>query len=203
MKRTQLNINIDPALLKKIKDAARLSGKSLASFVSDCFTKEVGAISEKTIDTRISIIEARLESIESTISAFVPANQKTTPFTSEEVQKCNEFIKAVFKRELRKKQYKSIKIAWNDLIGHIKCFDQWSDTYTMRLKETLFIDHGDPLSVDEMNLLTKGSKCPCPIRTGLINWINNSDEDTCCCSNKTFPSLQTICEKGSSLANDL
>ena len=97
----------------------------------------------------------------------------------------------------------SIKDAWNDLITHIQCFDQWNDTYTFRLKDSLFIEHGDPLSHNEMNLLTKGKECPCPIRTGLINWINNANQGQCCCSDKSFPSQQTICEKGSALIKDI
>ncbi len=35
MKRTQLNINIDPNLLKEIKASARKSGKSLVDYVND------------------------------------------------------------------------------------------------------------------------------------------------------------------------
>ena len=41
MKRTQLNINIDPILLKEIKASARKSGKSLVEYVNDVFRKEL------------------------------------------------------------------------------------------------------------------------------------------------------------------
>ena len=90
-----------------------------------------------------------------------------------------------------------------DLISHSQYFEQWNDRYTLRLKESLFIEHGDPFSHNEMNLLTKGKECPCPIRTGLINWINNANPGQCCCSDKSFPSQQTICEKGSKLVDDI
>jgi len=60
---------------------------------------------------------------------------------------------------------------------------------------TQIIEHGQPLSSDEMNLLTKGKEYPFSIRTGLINWINIADQGQCCCSDKGFPSQQDICEK--------
>ena len=203
MKRNQLNINIDHELLQKIKESARKSGKSITGFVSDCCLNKVEESSSQSIDSRFSTIEKRLQSIENTLSLLVPGRQKITPFTPQEAKKCNEFIKAIFEKELKKKKYKSIKDGWNDLISHINCFDQWNDIYTLRLKESLFIEHGDPLSSDEMNLLTKGKECPCPIRTGLINWINNANQGQCCCSDKSFPSQQTICEKGSKLLEEL
>ena len=203
MKRTQLNINLDPELLRQIKEAARVSGKSITSFISDCVIKQVGEPSGQSIDSRLNNIERRLQSIEVNITTLLPIGRKITPFTPEEAHNCNQFIKAVFNRELKRQKYNSIKDAWNDLIRHINCFDQWSEVFTFRLKETLFIEHGDPLSDFEMNLLTKGKECPCPIRTGLINWINNSNEAKCCCSDKTFPTQQEICEKGSALLEDL
>ena len=127
----------------------------------------------------------------------------TPSFTPHELQNFNEFIKAVFSKELKRKGYRSTKEAWNDFINHINCFEQWSETCSFRLKESLFIEHADPLTCDEMNQLTKGKRCPCPIRTGLINWINNSDQGKCCCADKSFPSQQVICEKGSNLIDEL
>ena len=203
MQRSQLNISIHPELLKRIKESARKSGKSITNYVTDCCTNQVENFSSQSTDSRLNTIEERLESIEKTLAILVPGNQKITPFTPEEAIRCNDFIKALFEHEVKKKKYKSIKNAWNDLISHIECFDQWNDRYTLRLKESLFIEHGDPFSHNEMNLLTKGKECPCPIRTGLINWINNANPGQCCCSDKSFPSQQTICEKGSKLVDDI
>ncbi len=203
MKRSQLNISIDPELLRKIKESARKSGKSIAGYVSDSCTKQIEVSSTQSTDSRFSIIEARLQSIEKSLSLLFSGSQKRTPFTPQEAKNCNKFIKAIFRKELRKKNYKSASDGWNDLISHINCFDQWNDMYTYKLKESLFFEHGDPLTSDEMNLLTKGKECPCPIRTGLINWINNKSYGQCCCSDKIFPSQQTICEKGAHLIKEL
>ena len=203
MKRTQLNVSIDSKLLEKIKESARLSGKSLVGFVSDCFVNQIENIPYQTLDSRFHTIEQRLESIEKKLEIPLPQSQKTTTFTSLEVQNFNEFIKAVFRKELKRKGYSSMKKAWNDFINHINCFDQWNEICSLRLKEFLFIEHGDPLISDEINNLQVGDICSHPIRTGIINWINNSTKGECCCSDKTFPSQEAIFQKGSLLLEDI
>ena len=203
MKRTQLNVSIDPKLLERIKESARISGKSLVAYVSDCFVNQIENISVESIDSRFQIIEQRLQALEKNMQLLNPQTQKTTSFTSTEVKNFNEFIKAVFKKETKRKGYKSIKEAWNDFINHINCFDQWDEKCSFRLKESLFYEHGDPLTSDEMNYLKNGDICPQPIRTGIINWMNNSSRGQCCCSFKDFPSQQQICEKGQILVQDM
>ena len=203
MKRTQLNVSIDPKLLKRIKETARISGKSLVGFVSDCFLNQLDDQPSETIDSRFSVIEQRLLSIEKKLDLPIVNSQEKKPFTTQEVNNFNEFIKAIFRKELERKGYSSTKEAWNDFINHINCFDQWNEICSFRLKESLFIEHGDPLSSDEINYLKEGEICPHPIRTGIINWINNSAKGECCCSDKNFPSQETICEKGLMLVEDI
>ena len=203
MKRTQLNVSIDRKLLEKIKESARISGKSLVGFVSDCFVKQLDNLPVKSLDSRFYTIEQRLQLIEQKLGLAFHESQKQSKFTSNEVRNFNEFIKAIFNEELKRKGYRSVKEAWTDFINHINCFDQWDETCSFRLKESLFIEHADPLTSDEINHLKEGSVCPQPIRTGIINWINNSSKGKCCCSDKAFPSQQQICEKGSILVEDI
>ncbi len=203
MKRTQLNVSIDPKLLEKIKESARISGKSLVGFVSDCFVNQIENLPVESIDSRFQTIEQRLQLIENNLQLPELKAQRNQPFTSQELENFNEFIKAVFKKELKRKGYRSMKEAWNDFINHINCFEQWDETCSFRLKESLFIEHADPLTSEEINHLKEGDVCPQPIRTGIINWINNSDRGECCCSDKEFPSQQQICEKGSVLVEDI
>ncbi|KGG21016.1 hypothetical protein [Prochlorococcus marinus] len=203
MKRTQLNVSIDPKLLEKIKESARISGKSLVGYVSDCFVNQIENLPVESIDSRFQTIEQRLQSIENNLQLPALKAQRIQPFTSQEVENFNEFIKAVFRKELKRKGYRSMKEAWNDFINHINCFEQWDETCSFRLKESLFIEHADPLTSEEINHLREGDVCPQPIRTGIINWINNSDRGECCCSDKEFPSQQQICEKGSMLVEDI
>ena len=47
MKRTQLNVNIDPNLLKEIKTSARKEGKSLVEYVNDFFIKHYLLLSDE------------------------------------------------------------------------------------------------------------------------------------------------------------
>ena len=118
MQRSQLNISINPELLKRIKESARKSGKSITNYVTDCCANQVENFSSQSPDSRLNTIEERLESIEKTLALLVPGNQKISPFTSEEAIRCNEFIKALFEYEVKKKKYKSIKNAWKSVITH-------------------------------------------------------------------------------------
>ena len=203
MKRTQLNVSIDPKLLEKIKESARISGKSLVSYVSDCFVNQIENLPVESIDSRFQIIEQRLQSIENKLDFPDNESHVKPSLTTHELKNFNEFIKAVFSKELKRKGYRSMKEAWNDFINHINCFEQWNETCSFRLKESLFIEHADPLTSEEINHLKEGEVCPQPIRTGIINWINNSDRGECCCSDQKFPSQQQICEKGSILVEDI
>ena len=203
MKRTQLNVSIDPKLLEQIKESARISGKSLVNFVSECFVNQINDLPVQSLDSRFQMIEQRIQSIEKNLQLPASQVQKISPFTSQEVQNFNEFIKAVFLKELKRKGYISIKEAWNDFINHINCFEQWDEICSFRLKESLFFEQGDPLTIEEIDNLKEGDICPQPIRTGIINWINNSARGKCCCSVKDFPSQQQICEKGSMLVEDI
>ena len=89
MKRTQLNVSIDPKLLEKIKESARISGKSLVAFVSDCFIKQIDNLPVKSMESRFQMIEQRLQLIEEKIELPAPQAQKCSPFTSEEVNNFN------------------------------------------------------------------------------------------------------------------
>ena len=71
MKRTQLNVSIDPKLLEKIKESARLSGKSLVSFVSDCFINQIENLPIESLDSRFHTIEQRLKSIEENNKSYI------------------------------------------------------------------------------------------------------------------------------------
>ncbi len=203
MGRSQLNINIDPLLLKKLKEEAMKSGKTISNFVSDAISREVEhTFTRITLEARVSAIEERLKSLE-VIDRKLFVDKKITPFTKREAENCNKFIQAIFQEETKRKKYQSSKDAWNDLIGYIDCFDQWNEFYTLRLKEVLFISNGDFLTSDEMNSLTNGKICPCPIRTGLIRWINDLEKGKCSCSDSSFPSQQAICNKGPKLLEEL
>jgi len=203
MKRTQLNINIDPDLLKEIKASARKSGKSLVEYVNDLFRNHLHNDVSGDMEIRLSNYEKRLKFIEENILLDIKKNKKISNFTPLEAENFNDFVKAIFKKELKRKQYNSPTDAWHELVSHLNCFDKWDERCSLRLKEILFIDDGDALNSDEMNSLKESEMCPSPIRTGIINWINNSEKGQCCCSNSDFPSEKLIREKGSRLISEI
>ena len=203
MKRTQLNINIDPNLLKEIKASARKSGKSLVEYVNDLFRNHLHNDVSGDMEIRLSNYEKRLKFIEDNILLDIKKNKKISNFTPQEAENFNDFVKAIFKKELKRKQYNSPTDAWHELVSHLNCFDKWDERCSLRLKEILFIDDGDALNSDEMNSLKESEMCPSPIRTGIINWINNSEKGKCCCSNSNFPSEKLIREKGALVISDL
>ena len=203
MKRTQLNINIDPNLLKEIKTSARKEGKSLVEYVNDFFKKHLNNDASDDVEIRLSNHENRLKLIEENIGLAIKQKKKFPDFTPQEAANFNDFVKAIFQKEVKRKKYNSTKDACNDLISHLNCFDKWNEKCSLRLKEILFIDHGDSLNSDEMNSLQESQMCPSPLRTGIINWINNSEKGKCSCSNSNFPSEQIIRAKGAELISDL
>ena len=203
MKRTQLNVNIDPNLLQEIKTSARKAGKSLVEYVNDFFIKNLDNSAPVELEMILSNLEKRLKFIEEEMGLDIQRNKKFSDDTPQEAANFNDFVKAIFEKEVKKKKYNSSKDAWNDLISHLNCFDKWNERCSLRLKEILFIDHGDSLNCDEMNSLKDSQMCPSPLRTGIINWINNSEKGKCSCSNSNFPSEQIIRAKGAELISDL
>ena len=202
MKRTQLNINIDPNLLKEIKTSARKEGKSLVEYVNDFLIKHLNNDASDDLEIRLRNHENRLKFIEKNMGLAIKQN-KFSDFTPQEAANFNDFVKAIFEKEVKRKKYNSAKDAWNDLISHLNCFDKWNERCSLRLKEILFIDHGESLNCDEMNFLKDSEMCPSPLRTGIINWISNSEKGKCSCSNSNFPSEQIIRAKGAELISDL
>ena len=203
MKRTQLNINIDPNLLKEIKTIARKEGKSLVEFVNDFFKKNLNNDASGDVEIRLNNHENRLKLIEENIGLAIKQKKKLSNFTPQEAANFNDFVKAIFEKQVKRKKYNSTKDACDDLISHLNCFDKWNERCSLRLKEILFIDQGDSLDCAEMNSLKDSQMCPSPLRTGIINWINNSEKGKCSCSNSNFPSEQIIRAKGAELISDI
>ena len=203
MARTQLNIGIHPELLKLIKKESRKAGKTVSSFLSEIIANTLSKKKYEGSYQRIDEIEQKVVALERKISSVTSTQQKVTPSTEAESGKCSEFIRAIFNQKLKKDATLIRKQEFIDLIKHISCFHQWSQIYTLRLKEVLFTDDYEPFTAYELNNLTLGKECPCPIRTGLINWIEGNIIGHCSCSNINFPSQQEICEKGSTLVENI
>ena len=91
MKRTQLNINIDPNLLKEIKTSARKEGKSLVEYVNDFFKKHLNNDASDDVEIRLSNHENRLNLIEENMGLAIKQN-KFLDFTPQEAANFNDFV---------------------------------------------------------------------------------------------------------------
>ncbi len=203
MSRTQLNISIDPVLLKALKKAAIRSGKTLSNHLTEIISASISNENNNVQPTRIQVLEEKVIALEKKFSILTSNNHKITPFTEEESKKWSEFTREVFYRKIEQEEHITRKEAFEELVSQISCFNQWNTIYTLRLKEILFLDDYNPFSAKELNFLTLGNECPSPIRTGLINWITGNNSRECSCINRDFPTQQEICLRGSVLAKDI
>ena len=203
MARSQLNINIDPALLLELKEKARIEGKTVTSFISELLSKTLKSQTTKPLSEKVTILEEKIDFLEDKINKILSPQKKITPFNNSEAKNCSEFIRALFYKQIKRSKIDNRKQAYEQLLSHIKCFHQWDDFYSLRLKEVLFIDDYEPFSSSELNSLTTGKECPCPIRTGLINWINDKELGKCSRENEEFPSQQEICDEGPKILGNI
>ena len=67
-RRTQLNINISPELLQKLKRSAMKSGKTLTTFVSEVLSSKMQSYNPNKLSTpKNNSIEERIDSIEEVV----------------------------------------------------------------------------------------------------------------------------------------
>ena len=140
MARTQLNINIDPALLSRLKSESIKSGKTLSNFLTELISNSLDGneyIYSHMDLSRIQSMENKIFELERKISDLSLRKQKMTPFTDPESKNCSEFMRELFSRKI-KNDGLSKKQGFDLLIDHISCFHQWNKLYSLRFKEILF-----------------------------------------------------------------
>ena len=193
MTKSQFNIKISKDLLTKVKRQAMMLGKSLTEHITDLVTQSLSDndIQNRSFSStdRIKDLEERLLSLESKVGNHIYLNNKLKPFTNEEAINCTKFMRGVFEKELRKRNFDNKKDAFDDLLQHIKVYEQLNAVFSDRLKEIMISDKPSPWTGKELNDLTGDEKCNCSIRKGLINWTGRID----------CPSQQEICDKGEKL----
>ena len=160
-KRTQLNINIDEELLKALKFKALSKNINLNTLVKQILSE----------NTKSLILD-----------------DSSNRFSDNDAINCTNFMKSLFQKTSQKLNYPNHEEAFKSLIFQIEKFNQWNDTYSIRLKSVL-LGSGESWTASELNKLTLDRECECPIYAGLKIWTG-SDE---------FPSQDLICDLGSSL----
>ena len=193
MTKSQFNIKISKDLLIKVKRQAMMSGKSLTEHITDLVTKSLSDNDNQNIDlsavNKIENLEKRLLSLESIVSNREYLSQKLKPFTNSEAINCTKFMRAVFDKELEKRNYDDKSEAFDDFLQSVQVFDGLNKLFSDRLKEIMLSDKPSPWTGRELNELTGEDKCNCSIRKGLIHWTGKTK----------CPSQQEICDKGEEL----
>ena len=193
MTKSQFNIKISKDLLIKVKRQAMMSGKSLTEHVTDLVTKSLSENDIQNIDlssvNKIEDLEKRLLSLESIVTNREYLSQKLKPFTNSEAINCTKFMRAVFDKELEKRNYDDKSEAFDDFFKSVKVYDGLNKSFSDRLKEIMLSDKPSPWTGRELNELTGEDKCNCSIRKGLIHWTGKTE----------CPSQQEICDKGEEL----
>ena len=193
MPKSQFNIKISKDLLIKVKRQAMMSGKSLTEHITDLVTNSLSNNDNQNIDlsavNKIKNLEKRLLSLESIVSNREYLSQKLKPFTNSEAINCTKFMRAVFDKELEKRNYDDKSEAFDDFLQSVQIFDGLNKLFSDRLKEIMLSDKPSPWTGRELNELTGEDKCNCSIRKGLIHWTGKTE----------CPSQQEICDKGEEL----
>ena len=174
MTKSQFNIKISKDLLIKVKRQAMMSGKSLTEHITDLVTKSLSDNDTQNIDlssvNKIEDLEKRLLSLESIVTNREYLSQKLKPFTNSEAVNCTKFMRAVFYKELEKRNYDDKSEAFDDFFKSVQVYDGLNKSFSDRLKEIMLSDKPSPWTGEELNELTGKDKCNCLIRKGLINW---------------------------------
>ena len=193
MTKSQFNIKISKDLLIKVKRQAMMSGKSLTEHITDLVTKSLSDNDLQNIDlssaNKIEDLEKRLLSLESIVTNREYLSQKLKPFTNSEAINCTKFMRAVFDKELEKRNYDDKSEAFDDFFKSVQVYDGLNKSFSDRLKEIMLSDKPSPWTGRELNELTGKDKCNCLIRKGLINWTGKIE----------CPSQKEICDKGEEL----
>ena len=193
MTKSQFNIKISKDLLIRIKRQAMMSGKSLTEHITDLITNSLSENDIQNIDlssvNKIKDLESRLLSLESIVSNREYLSQKLKPFTNSEAINCTKFMRAVFEKELEKRNYEDKSEAFDDFLQSVQVYDGLNKSFSDRLKEIMLSDKPSPWTGRELNELTGEDKCNCSIRKGLIHWTGKTE----------CPSQQEICDKGEEL----
>ena len=164
--RTQLNINIDPELLMKIKSEAIKEGKTLSAFVIEKLSNIQSPSTNDLLEERLVRIEKHLNLDQN------PTNQKKDIgkiFTDEGAKNYGETAKRLFELHLNKKGV-SIEDGLQELATNLQKLPHSSPELVFQI----LLGNHDLKGIEMTNAYRHGS---CAMRTALVEWSNDSLED--------------------------
>ena len=165
-KRSQLNINVDPALLLKLKSEAIKQGKTLTEFVTEMLST-VESISKN------DALEQRLEKIEQHLNlgknSSDPEKILGALFTDVGAKNYGDIARRLFNSFLIKKG-----LSKEDGLKELAVIlAKLPHSYPELIFQILFGNH-DLTGLEMTNAYRNGS---CAMRTALVEWSNDSLED--------------------------
>ena len=75
-------------------------------------------------------------------------------------------MRAVFDKELKKRNYDNKSEAFEDFLQSVQVYEGLNKSFSDRLKEIMLGDKSSPWTGRELNELTGEDKCNCSIRKG-------------------------------------
>ena len=164
--RTQLNINIEPELLLKLKSEAIKSGMTLTQFVTSKLCDIESNSSYTVLEERLAKIEQHLHLNKQTSD---PELKISSIFTDKGAKEYGEVSKRLFELQLQKKGIsqedglKELSVIINKLPN---CFPE--------LIFKILLGHHELTGAEMTNAYRFGS---CAMRTALMEWCNDPLED--------------------------
>ncbi len=169
--RTQLNINIDPQLLIKLKSEAIKSGKTLTAYVTEKLSGLQSTTSSEALETRLARIEEHLMLNKKSLNEEQNIGQI---FTDQGAQKYGEVARSLFNLHLKKKRISQEK-GLQELSAYLAKLPHSSPELVFQI----LLGNHDLTGLEMTKAYRHGS---CAMRTALVEWSQDSLEDL----NKAF-----------------
>ncbi len=160
--RTQLNINIDPDLLLKLKAEAIKSGKTLTDFVTDHLRNRSEKQPADSLESRLSRIESFLKLDQSSYDQDKPIG---TIFTDQGAKEYGAIAKEAFDSHMKKKGL-TIHAALQEVDHHLKNYPHSNPELVFQILLGTHI-----LTGLEMTIAYRHGSCA--MRSALNDWTND------------------------------
>ena len=159
--RTQLNININPALLLKLKSEAIKQGKTLTDFVVEKLQESAAIVSDDNLEQRLLRVEALMG-----IDHKLPdeSNNIGTIFTEKGANKYGETAKQEFESIVKKRGI-TLQVGLEEVS---KCLQKYPYSNPELVFQILLGTH--QLTALEMTIAYRNGSCA--MRSALNDWSN-------------------------------
>ncbi len=161
--RTQLNINIDPALLLKLKSKAIKQGKTLTDFVVEQLKGAATTVSDDNLEQRLLRVEA-LMGINDKLPDEADNNDIGTIFTEEGANQYGEVAKEAFESIIKKRRITK-QVGLEEMR---QCLQKYPYSNPELVFQILLGTH--QLTALEMTIAYRNGSCA--MRSALNDWSN-------------------------------